>query len=146
MTATTVEGAVARGGGVGRLVRRHGWTIGVYVLLLVLVLYWRSQTNQPWGTFDVQSLAIDALPLAFAACGQAIVIISGGIDLSIGSMMSLVNVVAKAYLSRKYTSTTTLRPLMRCGKFRSTRSGRNSAPPVTGLMMWASDPAIHAMW
>jgi ribose transport system permease protein len=75
-------------------VRRHGWTIGVYLLLLALVLYWRAQTTLPWGPFDVQSLAIDALPLAFAACGQAIVVISGGIDLSIGSMMSLVNVVS----------------------------------------------------
>jgi ribose transport system permease protein len=94
VTATTVEGVAARRGGVTRLVRRHGWTVGVYVLLLLLVLYWRSQTNLPWGTFDVQSLAIDALPLAFVACGQAIVIISGGIDLSVGAMMSLVNVVA----------------------------------------------------
>jgi ribose transport system permease protein len=46
----------------------------------------------------VQSLAIDTLPLAFAACGQAIVIISGGIDLSIGSLMSLVNVASAKYM------------------------------------------------
>jgi ribose transport system permease protein len=77
-----------------RLVRRHGWTVGSFFLLLVLVLYWRTQTHVKWGPFDVQSLAIDALPLCFAACGQAIVILSGGIDLSVGSMMSLVNVVA----------------------------------------------------
>jgi ribose transport system permease protein len=83
---------------VRRFVRRHGWTIGVYVLLLVLVLYWRSQTNLPWGPFDVQSLAIDTLPFAFAAMGQAVVILSGGIDLSVGSMMSLVNVVAAKYM------------------------------------------------
>jgi ribose transport system permease protein len=81
-----------------RVLRRHGWTIGVYLLLLALVLYWRSQTTLPWGPFDVQSLAIDALPLAFAACGQAIVVISGGIDLSIGSMMSLVNVVSARWM------------------------------------------------
>jgi ribose transport system permease protein len=81
-----------------RFARRHGWTIGVYVLLLVLVLYWRSQTNLPWGPFDVQSLAIDTLPFAFAAMGQAVVILSGGIDLSVGSMMSLVNVVAAKYM------------------------------------------------
>ena len=79
---------------VRRLARRHGWTIGVYLLLFALILYWRAQTTVPWGPFDVQSLAIDALPLAFAACAQAIVVISGGIDLSIGSMMSLVNVVS----------------------------------------------------
>jgi ribose transport system permease protein len=83
---------------VRRLLRRHGWTVGVYVLLLALVLYWRSATIVPWGPFDVQSLAIDALPLAFVVCGQAIVIISGGIDLSVGSMMSLVNVVAAKYM------------------------------------------------
>jgi ribose transport system permease protein len=77
-----------------RLARRHGWTVGVYVLLLLLVLYWRSQTTVKWGPFDVQSLAIDALPLCFVACGQAIVILSGGIDLSVGSMMSLANVVS----------------------------------------------------
>jgi ribose transport system permease protein len=83
---------------VRRLALRHGWTVGTYVLLAVLVLYWRSQTHLPWGPFDVQSLAIDALPLAFVACGQAIVILSGGIDLSVGSMMSLVNVVAAKYM------------------------------------------------
>jgi ribose transport system permease protein len=81
-----------------RFALRHGWTVGTYVLLAALVLYWRSQTNLPWGPFDVQSLAIDALPLAFVACGQAIVILSGGIDLSVGSMMSLVNVVAAKYM------------------------------------------------
>jgi ribose transport system permease protein len=81
-----------------RAARRHGWTVGVFVLLAILVLYWRSSTNLPWGPFDVQSLAIDALPLAFVAMGQAIVIISGGIDLSVGSMMSLVNVVAAKYM------------------------------------------------
>jgi ribose transport system permease protein len=100
VTATTAEGTggLSRRGTAGRLARRHGWTVGVYVLLLLLILYWRTQTNLPWGPFDVQSLAIDALPLAFAACGQAIVILSGGIDLSVGSMMSLVNVVAAKYM------------------------------------------------
>ena len=100
MTATTADTrpGLSRRGTAARLVRRHGWTVGVYVLLLLLVLYWRTQTNAAWGPFDVQSLAIDALPLAFAACGQAIVILSGGIDLSVGSMMSLVNVVAAKYM------------------------------------------------
>ena len=69
--------------------RRHAWTVGVYVLLVGLILYWRT-IPAGWGTFDVQSLAIDALPFAFAAMAQAVVIISGGIDLSIGSMMGLV--------------------------------------------------------
>ena len=96
--SSSAVGAPARGGlNVGRLARRHGWTVGVYVLLLVLVLYWRTiPTN--WGSFDVQSLAIDALPLAFAAMAQSVVIISGGIDLSVGSLISLVNVVSAKYM------------------------------------------------
>jgi ribose transport system permease protein len=99
MTGTTAGGvAIGRGLDRRRLLRRHGWTVGVYVLLLLLVLYWRSSTALPWGPFDVQSVAIDTLPFAFAACGQAIVIISGGIDLSIGSLMSLVNVVAARWM------------------------------------------------
>jgi ribose transport system permease protein len=81
-----------------RALRRHGWTVGVLLLLVAMIVYWRSSTTLPWGTFDVQSLAIDTLPLAFAAMGQAIVIISGGIDLSIGAMMSLVNVLAAKYM------------------------------------------------
>ena len=52
------------------------------------------------GPFDVQSLAIDALPLAFAAMAQAVVVISGGIDLSIGSLMGLINVVSARLLMR----------------------------------------------
>jgi ribose transport system permease protein len=87
-----------RGGhGLGRLARRHGWTVGVYLLFLVLALYWRTIPAK-WGSFDVQSLAIDALPLAFAAMAQSVVIISGGIDLSVGSLISLVNVVGAKYM------------------------------------------------
>jgi ribose transport system permease protein len=81
----------------GRLARRHAWTVGVYVLLVGLILYWRTIPAE-WGTFDVQSLAIDALPFAFVAMAQAIVIISGGIDLSVGSMMSLINVLSAKYM------------------------------------------------
>ena len=73
MSETTAPAAVRRQVDFRRLARRHGWTVGVFVLLLAFVLYWRSATALPWGPFDVQSLAIDALPLAFAACGQAIV-------------------------------------------------------------------------
>ncbi len=80
-----------------RLARRHAWTVGIYLLLLGLLLYWRTIPEQ-WGTFDVQSLVIDALPFAFVAMGQSVVIISGGIDLSVGSLMSLVNVLSAKYM------------------------------------------------
>jgi ribose transport system permease protein len=97
-SAAATSGIRAGGGrGPGRLARRHGWTVGVFFLFLVLVVYWRTIPAK-WGSFDVQSLAIDALPLAFAAMAQSVVIISGGIDLSVGSLISLVNVVSAKYM------------------------------------------------
>ena len=38
-----------------------------------------------YGVTGIQGLAISVAPLALAAVAQAIVVISGGIDLSIGS-------------------------------------------------------------
>ena len=80
-----------------RLVSRHGWTVIVWLLLAAMIPYWRSLSSQP-AQFDVQSLAIDVLPLGFAAIAQAVVVISGGIDLSVGSLMSLINVVSAKYM------------------------------------------------
>jgi ribose transport system permease protein len=76
-----------------RALRLHGWTVAVWLVLLALVPYWRSLSEQDFK-FDLSSLAIDALPLCFAAMAQAIIIISGGIDLSIGSLMAVVNVLS----------------------------------------------------
>jgi ribose transport system permease protein len=42
----------------------------------------------------VQSLVVGALPLAFAAVAETCVVLGGGIDLSIGAMMAVANVLA----------------------------------------------------
>lgn len=76
-------------------VRRNAWTLGLIGLLAVLLVFTKS--IQPrYGVTGVQGLAISALPLALAAVAQAMVVISGGIDLSIGSMMALTSVIAAA--------------------------------------------------
>ncbi len=62
-----------------------------------MVPYWRSNSQQDFA-FDMQALAIDALPLCFAAMAQAVVVISGGIDLSIGSLMGVVNVLSAKHM------------------------------------------------
>lgn len=73
--------------------RRNSWTIGVLGLLVLLLLF--TKTIQPrYGAASIQGLAIGVLPLALAAAGQAVVVIAGGIDLSIGSMMALTSVVS----------------------------------------------------
>jgi ribose transport system permease protein len=80
-----------------RSLRLHGWTIAVWLVLLAMVPYWRSLSEQNFE-FDISSLAIDALPLCFAAMAQAVVVISGGIDLSIGSLMGVINVLSAKHM------------------------------------------------
>ncbi|HYX11853.1 MAG TPA: ABC transporter permease [Candidatus Acidoferrum sp.] len=73
--------------------RRNAWNLGLLGFLAILLVF--TKLIQPsYGVPGVQGLAISVLPLALAAVAQAIVVLSGGIDLSIGSMMALVNVVA----------------------------------------------------
>ena len=51
-----------------------------------------------FGAFDLQSLALGALPLALAAAAQTVVVLSGGIDLSVGSLMAVANVLSASLM------------------------------------------------
>ncbi len=73
--------------------RRNAWTLGLLAFLAALLIF--TKAIQPnYGVPGIQGLAISVLPLALAAVAQAIVVISGGIDLSIGSMMALTSATA----------------------------------------------------
>jgi ribose transport system ATP-binding protein len=62
--------------------------------LLILFFAATVAIHPTFDSFDAQSVAMAAFPLACAAAAQAIVVISGGIDLSIGSVMAVANVLA----------------------------------------------------
>jgi ribose transport system permease protein len=73
--------------------RRNTWTLGLIGLLVAFFVV--TKLLQPnYGPAAIQGLAIAILPIAFAAVAQAIVVISGGIDLSVGSMMALASVTS----------------------------------------------------
>ncbi len=73
--------------------RRRGWTLGVWLLLL-LMLAWYATLIPKFGGFQIASIAKNSLPLVYLAVGQAIIVIAGGIDLSVGAMMILANSIA----------------------------------------------------
>jgi ribose transport system permease protein len=75
-----------------RLVRRHAWTAGVY-LLLAAILGFTVAIHPSFGAFDVETVALAALPLGLAAAAQTVAVLAGGIDLSIGSLMAVANVM-----------------------------------------------------
>jgi len=81
-------------GNLGRWARGDSWTVGLIVIFVALFILTRFLRP----TYGLDALAIASLPVAFAAVGQAIVVISGGIDLSVGSVMALTNVIAASLL------------------------------------------------
>jgi len=81
----------------GRALRRDSWTVALLLLLGGLLILTRL-ISPAYGASDLGFLAIGALPVALAAVGQAIAVISGGIDLSIGAVMALTSVTAASLM------------------------------------------------
>ncbi len=73
--------------------RDHAWTLGL-LGFLVLLLVFTKIVNPNYDLRSLASTATSVLPLALAAVAQAIVVIAGGIDLSIASQMALTSCVA----------------------------------------------------
>jgi ribose transport system permease protein len=80
-----------------RTLTRTGRLFGM-PLLLAAALAATVAIHPDFGSFEIQSLALGALPLALAAAAQAIVVLSGGIDLSIGSMIAVSNVLSASLM------------------------------------------------
>ena len=76
---------------------RNSWVLGVWLLLGGLLL-WYSTLIPRFGTFQVTSISKNSLPLVYLAIGQAIIVIAGGIDLSLGALLLLGNVVAARFM------------------------------------------------
>jgi len=75
------------------LVQRHGWVFSL--LLLFWLLMAATWVIQPaYGAGGIGSLARAAVPYGFAVAAQTVVVIGGGIDLSIAAMMALTSVTA----------------------------------------------------
>lgn len=76
-----------------RAIGRNGWVLGLFGLLAVLLIATRMiQPN--FGASGLESVARASLPFAFATAAMAIVVIAGGIDLSVASMMAVASVTA----------------------------------------------------
>jgi ribose transport system permease protein len=75
-----------------------------YLLLLALVVVYNHKVP---GALEQVSIAITVaggLTLALAAAGQAIVILTGGIDLSIGGVISVSTVIAATHMTEDWAN------------------------------------------
>jgi ribose transport system permease protein len=78
---------------------RNAWTLGLGLLLALLLL--ATKAIQPgFGASGLDSLVRAALPFAFATAAMAIVVIAGGIDLSVAAVMAVASVTAAVLMER----------------------------------------------
>jgi ribose transport system permease protein len=84
-------------GAATRLRRRHGWLAGVVVLLAVLVVV-RIVQIPTFGGFELRTIIAGSMALAFLAMAQGVVVISGGINMSVGALMVFANCVCAKFM------------------------------------------------
>src|SRR5262249_61580606 len=70
-------------------------------LVLVLFLVYLVQDNGSFGAIEALGISNAALPLALVAAGQTFVILTNGIDLSTGSIVTLSNVTCAVVAGRR---------------------------------------------
>jgi ribose transport system permease protein len=79
--------------GAGRLFEKNGRVVLAFVILAVLLAVYIERVPQ-FGAREQRSVVNQGLALATASFGQTVVILTGGIDLSVGSIIGLTNSVA----------------------------------------------------
>jgi ribose transport system permease protein len=84
-------------GAATRLRRRHGWLAGVVVLLAVLFVV-RIVQIPTFGGFELRTIIAGSMALAFLAMAQGVVVISGGINMSVGALMVFANCVCAKFM------------------------------------------------
>lgn len=75
------------------LTKRRGGLLTVIGLIFVLTLFGVIVSDKFGTTSNAINILEQATPLALVSLGQTLVIITGGIDLSVGSMISLASVL-----------------------------------------------------
>jgi ribose transport system permease protein len=82
--------------------QNSGLILAVVILLLSIIgfagMYWIQQGRLP-GNFELTSTVNNTMPLALAALGQTMVVLTRGIDLSVGGIVDLANALAALWLT-----------------------------------------------
>lgn len=85
------------------VLRRNGRLVLAFVILAVLLAVYIDRVPQ-FGAREQRSVVNQGLALTMAGFGQTVVILTGGIDLSVGSMVGLTNSVASRITNDDSTS------------------------------------------
>jgi ribose transport system permease protein len=67
-------------------------------VLLGVLIFWYANLIPRFGAFQLSSIGKNSLPLVYLAIGQAMIVIAGGIDLSLGALLLLTNTIAARFM------------------------------------------------
>jgi ribose transport system permease protein len=85
----------------GTLAARHGRQIGLPLACLILVVFFGATSDVFLNVQNFRNIGLAAAALAAVSFGQTFVILTAGLDLSVGSTVALVSVVG-GFAMRKY--------------------------------------------
>ena len=82
--------------------QNSGLVLAALILVLSIIgfaaMFWIQQARLP-GNFEITSTVNNTMPLALAAIGQTMVVLTRGIDLSVGGVVDLTNALAAIWLT-----------------------------------------------
>ena len=74
-------------------VRDHAALVALGLVLLIISAFTATQSDVFLTVGNLRNVLLQSSVLAIVACGMTLLMVSGGIDLSVGSLMSLTAVV-----------------------------------------------------
>jgi ribose transport system permease protein len=86
-----------------KLARHRGLLTAIAAFLLIVSLL-RALRHSGFSYFDISFISAGGATIALAAIGETIVILTGGFDLTVGAMISLVNVTLASRMQGDLTS------------------------------------------
>ncbi|MBA2595229.1 MAG: ABC transporter permease [Chloroflexia bacterium] len=103
MVTKRLEGEIAPSGGPSAVVRSVFSTVGILPLLLVLaIVFFAVQEPRFYAAANITNVFRQSTYLIIVTLGQALVLISGGFDLSVGAVIAVTSVVSARFMSRYY--------------------------------------------
>lgn len=103
MASVTLNSDRARRFTIGQTLNQNPWLLSLILLLVLLFINWQLQPN----LFDTRPLNGNLrvfMPAIFLAIGQTFVIIAGGVDLSVGAILSMCNAILATQIPQDATT------------------------------------------
>jgi ribose transport system permease protein len=74
------------------------------ILLILMILFFAMREERFYGTANIFNVSRQATYLTIVTLGQALVLISGGFDLSVGALIAVTSVVSARWMSNHFAA------------------------------------------